>query len=100
MSDEQDEFDLDRDKDRQKKFIEKLSDYDAAFPCQLEYNLSILGKSMVTQMGMSKREVIAAHALQGLLSNEKIANMEYAARKAIEAADALINKLNEEVKND
>lgn len=46
------------------------------------------------QEGMTKREVFAAMALQGLLADSDRDSVEACAKKAVRAADALIAALN------
>lgn len=84
--------------------------------CGEEKNASIFDESMVSHKGWnvgtvgvvssflddgprfipSPRMTIATAAMQGLLSNKYVANStEFVAKKAVEYADALLNKLSE-----
>ena len=45
--------------------------------------------------GVTKREYFAAKALQGLLAKDDTLNFELLSQEAVEAADALIDALNE-----
>lgn len=67
----------------------ETSGYDAAF-ARPQSDLAS------AQVGMTKREYFAAMAMQALVSSgfEK----EYAARLAVQSADALIEELNKETK--
>lgn len=48
-----------------------------------------------TEIGLTKREYFAAMAMQGMLSQQYWASTENLASCATQAADALINALNE-----
>lgn len=55
------------------------------------------------QVGLSKRELFAAMAMQGILANSVLTGdwkTQAAAETAVEAADALINALNDEAQDD
>ena len=49
--------------------------------------------------GLTKRELFAAMAMQGLLAHDSDRRIAYIADDAVEAADALIAELNKEVQS-
>ncbi len=49
----------------------------------------------ITSLGISKRELYAAVAMQGLLSGDGIEDYETTADNAVRYADALINRLDQ-----
>lgn len=57
------------------------------------------GLFLYTKGGLTKREYFAAMALQGCISSGFETTMDKHAESAIEAADALINALNETENN-
>lgn len=71
-----------------------------AFPVTVKYDES--GKAIGYQngsetgqeIGLSKREMIAAMCLQGLCASDFRGSMEAFARKSVEAADALLVELS------
>ena len=63
---------------------------DQAYPC-------FHGDAFKPQIGLTKREIFAAMAMQGLMSNIDPENYrDYIAENSVRIADALINKLNKE----
>jgi hypothetical protein len=64
----------------------KTNPNDLAYPAMAQNYLHI---------GLTKREYFAAMALQGMLSYDRTRHLDDISRWSVEAADALINALNE-----
>ena len=62
------------------------------FPRQEFYDEKLVGCSG----GLTKRELYAGLALQGLLANQPYSGNKVVAKRAVEIADALIEALNRE----
>lgn len=73
---------------------------DLAYPCQPRDNYG--NPSVSYQLGLSKRELFAAMAMQGYMANPHISALRHcattaaAAEAAVESADALIAELSKE----
>jgi len=68
--------------------MNKTKENDGAFP------FTALN-SQILEHGLSKREYLAALAMQGILCAHPHQSADMVARMAIQSADALIQKLNE-----
>lgn len=54
------------------------------------------GKPCNQHFGLTKRELFAAIAMQGMLADPNIVKLDLCAKQAVECADFLINELNKE----
>ncbi len=75
----------------------KTNGNDSVSPIDLQKNFEAgLKKNLPTSCGLTKRELFAAMALQGLVSNPQYdATVEDDAKTSVRLADALIKELNE-----